>query len=54
MDTRFPKLRSQQDLDAMVASQTRTPILSRSPALRAAFAALTQVLPQRNTRSRHL
>lgn len=54
MDTRFPKLRSQQDLDAMVASQTRTPILSRNPALRAAIAAMTQVLPTRRSQSRHL
>jgi len=53
MDPRFPKLRSQAEIDAMVASQTRTPVLSRNPVLRAAYSALTQVMPRRKPQSRH-
>ena len=53
MDTRFPKLRSQAEIDAMVAAQTRTPVLSRRPLLRAAYSALTHVLPGRKPQSRH-
>ena len=53
MDPRFPKLRSQTEIDAMVAAQTRTPILPRNPVLRVAFTALTQVIPRRKSQSRH-